>query len=154
MTRYPIIFGLRDIVQGEGYLAGVEVQGRALMHDEGDDHVWIEGVNPGGFTGTGHSPTEALEDFRKAYSAILYDIALEAGSFREFKREVEALFANAGELPQREWDEAVQDVRAGRVRADWLGKRSAETPLGIRVAELKKPSAKQNKVEEGSALAA
>jgi hypothetical protein len=154
MARYPTIFGLRDVVQGEGYIAGVELQGRALMHEEGDDYVWIEGVNPGGFTGTGHSPTEALEDFRKAYTAILYDIALEARTFRDFKSEVEALLANAGELPQREWEEAVQDVRTGRVRADWLGKRSAETPLGIRVAELKKPSAKQNKVEEGSALAA
>ena len=154
MARYPILFGLRDVVQGEGYIAGVEVQGRALMHEERDGYVWIEGVNPGGFTGTGHSPTEALEDFRKAYTAILYDIALEAGSFREFQREVEALFANAGELPQREWKEAVQDVRAGRVRADWLGQRAAETPLGIQVAELKKPSPKENKVEEGSALAA
>lgn len=154
MARYPIIFGLRDVVQGEGYIAGVAVHGRALLHDEDDGHVWVEGVNPGGFTGTGHSPTEALEDFRKAYTSILYDIALDVTSFKEFQEEVEALFANAGDLPQREWEEAVNDVRTGKVSADWLGKRPADTPLGIRVTELKKPSAKGNKIEEGSALAA
>lgn len=154
MKHYPIIFGLRDVVQGEGYIAGVAVDGRALMHEEADGYVWVEGVNPGGFSGTGNGHAEALEEFRKAYRAALYDIALDATDFGEFKKAVEAFFSNAGAIPRQDWEEAVHEVRAGRIAADWLGKRPADTPIKIEVVQLEKPSARKNEVEEGSALAA
>lgn len=154
MKRYPIIFGLRDVVLGDGYLAGVAVDGRALLHEEDDGYVWVEGVNPGGVTGTGNSHTEALEDFRKNYRGALYDIALEASNFKAFRREVKEFFENTGDLPVRDWEEAVEDVRAGKITADWLSRRSAETRFGIRVAEFRKPAASKNEVEQGSALAA
>ena len=78
MSNYPIIFGFRDLVQGDGYLAGIAVEGRALMHEDEDGSYWIEGVNPGGFSAVGKSPAAVLESFRRSYREILFDIATEA----------------------------------------------------------------------------
>jgi len=153
MSRYPIVFGLRDIIQGNGFLAGVAVEGRALLHEE-EGGVWVEGVNPGGFVATGHSVAEALEEFRRSYTAILFDIAEDAESFESFQEQCQAFFDGSAETPVREWEQAVEDVRAGRISADWLGRRSAESPRGIVVARIDEPSVENNRVEEGAALAA
>lgn len=118
MKNYPIIFGLRDLVQGEGYLAGVIVEGRALMHEEGDGSFWIEGVNPGGFSAIGASSADALEDFRRSYRAVLFDIASDASGFEEFERGVKEFYDGASPKVARAWEEAVQDVRAGRTDAE------------------------------------
>lgn len=154
MTHYPLVFGLRDVIQGEGFLAGVAVEGRALMHQEADNYTWIEGVNPGGFTETGASATEALANFRRAYTAILFDIASEAPSFAEFKAEVRSFFEDCAPQPVRDWEKAVEDVRAGRVSADWLNHKPAETPVRLEVVQFDQPSVKNNEVEVGPALAA
>lgn len=154
MKRYPLLFGLRDVVQGNGFLAGVGLAGRALLHEEAEGDVWVEGVNPGGFSGTGSSPVEALEDFRRSYTALLFDIASDTDSFEAFRREVEAFFDNAGETPLREWNEAVEDVRAGRLDADWLVRRPADSRLGVRVDRIDHLAAANNALEEGPALAA
>ena len=154
MKRYPLIFGLRDLIEGEGFVAGVVVEGRALVHEEDDGSLWIEGVNPGGFSAVGESPAAALEDFRRSYRAVLFDIASDAASFEEFQQGVQEFFDGAAEIPAREWLEAVEDVRAGRVDADWLGKQSADSPTGIKVKLIWKPSAENNAVEEGAAIAA
>lgn len=153
MKRYPIIFGLRDLVQGEGYLAGVVTDGRALVHEE-DGYVWVEGVNPGGFAGTGNSPAEALEDFRREYLAILFDLMADATSFESFEMAVKDFFANAGRVPVADWEQAVQDVRSGKVDADWMRRRDAESPMGVRVAYIQQPAAENNRIEVGPALAA
>lgn len=68
MSDYPIIFGLRDHIEGDGFLAFVKVAGRALLHEEEDGDAWVEGVNPGGFVATGNSLVEALEEFRRSYT--------------------------------------------------------------------------------------
>lgn len=87
MKRYPLVFGLRDLIQGNGF-----------------------GINPGGFAGTGSSPAEALESFRREYKAALYDMAEEARDFEAFQAQVRSFFENSGEIPAREWDAAVRDV--------------------------------------------
>jgi hypothetical protein len=153
MSHYPILFGLRDIIQGDGFLAVVAVQGRALLHED-DGEVWVEGVNPGGFVATGNSVAEALEEFRRSYTAILFDIAEDAGSFEAFEGQVKAFFDASTETLERDWQQAVEDLRAGRLSADWLGRRSADQPCAITVARLDEPSAENNQVEEGAALAA
>jgi hypothetical protein len=153
MSNFPIIFGLHDIVQGDEFLAAVAVQGRALLHeDEGE--VWVEGINPGGFVATGSSVADALQDFRKAYSAILFDIAVDASSFEDFKDQVESFFNASTETSEREWENAVQDLREGRTSAEWLNRRSADSPRTIGVFRIDTPSAKENAVDEGAALAA
>lgn len=154
MSDYPIIFGLRDHIEGNGFLAVVTVAGRALLHEEEDGGAWVEGVNPGGFVATGNSLAEALEEFRRSYTAILFDIAEDSTSFMSFEEKCREFFDGSSEIAEREWDQAVKDVREGRVTADWLGQRSAESPRGIVVTHIDRPSVQNNQVEEGAALAA
>jgi hypothetical protein len=35
VANYPLLFGFRDIIQGDGFIARVAVQGPALMQVEG-----------------------------------------------------------------------------------------------------------------------
>ena len=152
MTRYPLLFGLRELVEGDGYIARVSVSGRALLVDQ-DGEVWVEGVNPGGFSAKGVSHGEALAEFGSAFRTILFDIASGAGSFPEFRAEVQKFFDDTNVPAAREWEEAVQRVKAGQLDADWLNKRPAETKLGIEITEVSQPAAANNEVG-GAALAA
>lgn len=154
MSDYPIVFGLRDVIQGEGFLARVAVDGRALVHEE-EDAVWIEGVNPGGFSETGASVTEAIERFRRSYTAILFDVAADAETFEGFRDEVNRFFNDSSPGVVREWEQAVEDVREGRISANWLSRTSAaDAPLRVCVEEIRHPSSRNNEVEAGPALAA
>jgi hypothetical protein len=152
MTHYPLLFGLRELVEGNGFVARVGVSGRALLVDEGGE-IWVEGINPGGFAATGQSPGEALAEFRSAFRAVLFDIAAEASGFSAFHREAQSFFAETNLSALHDWEEAVQRVRAGLLDADWLDKRPADTKLAFEVVEVSKPSATNNQVAE-AALAA
>ncbi len=152
MTHYPLLFGCRELVEGNGFIARVAVSGRALLSDE-DGESWVEGINPGGFSAKGKSPSEALAEFRSAFRAVLFDIASDAGSFQDFQAEVQRFFDETNAPALRDWEEAVQRVRAGQLDADWLNKRPAETRLGIEVAEVNRPAATNNELGE-AALAA
>jgi hypothetical protein len=155
MTHYPLLFGFRDIIQGDGFLARVAVEGRALMLvDEPPEKVWIEGVNPGGFAASGHSSAEALEEFRQSYLAVLFDIAADAGDFETFRRGVEEFFHDTNEPASRDWETAVEEVRAGRTDTGWLAKRPADSPQRIEVVRVEQPTARDNQLGEGAALAA
>jgi len=155
MTRYPLLLGFRDVVQGNGYIARVAVEGRALMlAEEPPEKIWIEGVNPGGFAASGHSQAEALEAFRQSYLAVLFDIAADAGDFEAFREGVEEFFHDTNEPAGRDWEAAVQEVRAGRMEADWLAKRPADSPRHIEVVRIEQPKAQDNELGEGAALAA
>jgi hypothetical protein len=155
MTCYPLLFGFRDVVQGNGFIARVAVQGRALMQtEEPPEGVWIEGVNPGGFAASGHSQAQALESFRQSYLAILFDIASDAADFAAFRHGVEEFFRDTNEPASRDWDAAVAEVRAGRTDADWLAKRPADTPRSIEVVRVERPMAQDNALGDGAALAA
>lgn len=153
MTQYPLIFGLPELVEGNGFVARVVVSGRALM-SEVEGEVWVEGINPGGFAAKGQSPSEALAEFRSAFKAVLFDIASDAMSFGDFHDEAQRFFNETNEVALKEWEEAVQRVRAGELDApEWLNKRSAETRLGIEVTEVSRPAAMHNDMGE-AALAA
>jgi hypothetical protein len=76
-----LLFGRRELVEGNGFVARVVVSGRALLVDENGE-CWIEGVNPGGFAASGKSPSEALAAFGSAFRAILFDIASGAEASR------------------------------------------------------------------------
>jgi hypothetical protein len=151
MTHYPLLFGRRELVEGNGFIAGVALHGRLLLTDEGNES-WVEGVNPGGIAARGDSPAEALAEFCSEYRVVLFDIAAEASSFSEFKAEVERFFNDTSPTVAREWQAAVEEVRAGRVDADWLRKQSADSPLGIEVVLIQMPQAANN--EEGEAAIA
>ena len=152
MTHYPLLFGRREKVEGNGFMARVAVAGRVLLTDE-DGEFWVEGINPGGLAASGNSANEALAQFCLDFLAVLFDIASEAESFDHFRDQVQKFFNETSAPALKEWEEAVQQVRAGRVNADWLTKRPAETHLGVEVTLFSQPAATNNDLGE-MALAA
>jgi hypothetical protein len=152
MTRYPILFGRRELVEGNGFIAGVIVDGRALLTEE-DGEFWVEGINPGGFAAAGDSRHEALAAFCTELKTILFDIASDALSFEEFRASVEQFFNETSVMALKEWEEAVQEVRAGKVESDWLVKRPAESPLGIEVVLVRQPQAGNDREGEAAIAA-
>jgi hypothetical protein len=153
MTHYPLLFGGRELVEGNGFIARVNVSGRALLALEDGGEAWVEGINPGGFAARGTSPNEALSEFYSAFRGVLFDIASDARSFQDFSNEVQRFFNETSVPALREWEEAVQRVKAGQLDADWLNKRPAETKLGIEVTEVSRPAATNNEMGD-AALAA
>lgn len=151
MEQVPILFGRRELIEGNGFIAGVNVNGRALLFDEGGEY-WVEGVNPGGFSAKGTSPSEALAAFCDEHRVVLFDIASDARDFDTFKAEVERFFHDTNETALREWDAAVAEVRKGRITADWLDKRPAESPRSVEVVRISQPKATNN--QEGRAAIA
>jgi hypothetical protein len=152
-----LLFGFRDLVAGRGFLAGVAVNGRALLVHDDDGGYWMHGVNPGGMAAGGADIGEAQGAFRETYRTILFDIAADAAGFEEFKTEVESFFnqTSAGFLP--EWEEAVKEVRAGKIEADWLPRVDSDrAKLAVHVVpvsvEQLQPS--MNEPDEEPALAA
>jgi hypothetical protein len=137
MTNYPLLFGFRDLIAGRGFLAGVAVDGRALLvHDE-ELGYWMYGVNPGGLAAGGEDVGEAKQAFRETYRTILFDIAAEATDFQEFKAGAQKFFEETSTSFLTDWEEAIQEVRAGKVIADWAVQvDSTKTRLGIQVSLL------------------
>ncbi|HET9228736.1 MAG TPA: hypothetical protein VFR31_18800 [Thermoanaerobaculia bacterium] len=152
MMRYPILFGRRELIEGNGFVASVSVNGRALLTEDANG-LWVEGVNPGGFAAQGDSRQEALSEFCSELRAVLFDIAADAGAYEEFRTSVEQFFQETNAAAAREWDEAVQEIRAGRVTADWLAQRPAESPLSVEVALIRQPQAGNNREGEAAIAA-
>jgi hypothetical protein len=152
MTHYPLFFGFRDLIAGDGYVASVAVNGRALLAQE-DDGFWMYGVNPGGLAAGGTTAAEAQSEFRNDYRLVLFDIATEAQSFEDFEREVLEFFNATNKPTAEEWEAAVTEVRSGRVDADWLPKRRAETRLNVAVTKLVHPVPSVNAPDEAEIAA-
>jgi len=151
-THYPLLFGLRELVEGNGFIARVAVSGRALLSED-DGESWLEGINPGGFAARGQSPSEALAEFCSAFRAVLFDIASDATSFQDFHDEVQRFFDDTNTAALRDWQEALERVRAEQIEVDWLNKKPAETRLGIEVTEVSRPAATNNELSEASLAA-
>jgi len=56
MDRYPILFRCRELVEGNGFIAGVGINGRALLFEE-DGDMWVEGILLGGRRSRSTAPT-------------------------------------------------------------------------------------------------
>ncbi|RPH54376.1 hypothetical protein EHM82_06955 [bacterium] len=152
VTCYPLLFGFKDLIAGNGFFAGVTVAGRALLADEGGG-FWMYGVNPGGVAAGGATAAEAQAEFRRMYTSVLFDIAAEAASFEELKAEVEQFFHATNEPTAVEWETAVADVRQGRTDADWLPKKRAESKIGVEVVLLEHAVPSVNALDEAQLAA-
>jgi hypothetical protein len=152
MTRYPVLFGFQDLIAGQGFIAGVTVNGRALLVDEGDGY-WMYGVNPGGISAGGATANEALAEFRVIYRSVLFDAAAEAVDLEGFRIEVQRFFRETNEPTKDEWDEAVLEVRSGKVSADWLPKGKADSRIGVDVVLLDHPVPSVNALDEAELAA-
>jgi hypothetical protein len=153
MTQYPILFGFRDLVAGNGFAAGVGVNGRALLVDEGDG-FWMYGVNPGGLAAGGTNHGEAQAEFRQGYRSVLFDIATQAADFESFRREVQSFFQETNESTEREWNAALAEVRKGNIVADWLPRKKTDpAKFGIDVVLLEHPKPSLNALDQAELAA-
>lgn len=152
MRRYPLLFGFRELVAGNGFVAGVAIDGRALLVDEGDG-FWMYGVNPGGVAAGGSSIGDAQAEFRSTCRSVLFDIAGEAESFQEFQDQLGRFFQETNRPTLAEWEDAVKAVRTGEVTADWLPKKSADSQIGLQVQLVEHPEPSVNALDEAQLAA-
>src|SRR5258708_4700165 len=92
LAHHPLMFTLRDVISGTGFLAGVTLSGRALMVQE-DGKWWMHGVRPAAIAESGETPPDASHRFRTRYREVLFDIASEQETFEGFRQEVERFFS-------------------------------------------------------------
>jgi hypothetical protein len=146
MTAYPLIFGFRDAVSGNGFRAGVAVQGHALVVEESAGDWWVYGVRPAALAGNGGSPNEAYNAFRNAYRGVLFDIAEESPDLASFRAAVTRFFEERDLSEEARWEEAAMTLRAGAPTPDQgfldLPRVRAESrPATLEVVELDNPAA-------------
>lgn len=133
--RYPLVFSFSDLVATVAGTAQVVISGRGLLVEEGASDFVLHGVQPGGIAGVGSEKWEAYSDFRRGVREVLFDIAAASASFEAFRAEVESFVAETSKALVGDWQEAVAEVRAGNVDADWIGRKehSERHPVGARV---------------------
>ncbi len=115
MTAFPLIYGFRDAVSGHDFLAGVAIDGRALVVQEDTDEWWMYGVTPGGLAGWGKTLHEAHAAFRDAYRKALFDIAQLSRDFDAFRAEVERFYGESDDEDAARWSEAARAIRNGKL---------------------------------------
>lgn len=156
-TELPFIFTYRDTVYGNGFLAEVTARGRVLAVIE-DDGVWMHGVNPGDLSACGKAPAEAHTEFRRSFSAVLFDIAETSSSFDDLSDAITRWFYQANVPVQTAWNEAVEIVRnTGLAKKGDMPVVPADTPLEIQVVERREQrdfTTSANVLEAEPALAA
>lgn len=140
IQHHPLMFTFRDVISGDGFLAGVTLSGRALM--EFEEGRWcIYGVRPGAIAESGVTPQEAFMRFRNRYKEVLFDIAEECRKFEAFKGEVERFYAQPDQDEERRWDNALTAIRSGKMSPEApfsdLPRKAAESwPTGISVEKM------------------
>jgi len=114
LKEHPIMLTLQDTISGNGFLARITMSGRTLMRRE-DDKWWMHGVRPAGITASGGNIEEAFLRFRNRYKEILFDIAQESHTFKDFASEVERFFneSDADNEDERQWECALAAIRSG-----------------------------------------
>jgi hypothetical protein len=115
LTEHPLLITLRDVISGDGFLAGITLSGRALMRHE-DGAWWMYGVRPAPIAESGETIDEAFARFRNRYKEVLFDLAQESRDFEQFKASVEHFFYESDEdsEDERSWEEALKAIRAAK----------------------------------------
>ena len=137
MKSYPVLLNVHDPVIGNGFVAVVRLEGRALMKEE-DGGFWIDGVYPGAIAAGGSTRDDALLRFRESYRNVLFDLASVATSFTGFKNEVERFCHEATPGEAEAWLGAATALRQDRSLAgDWLPVTSSYTEPRVTVQLLR-----------------
>lgn len=151
MDQLPILFARRDLILGNGFVAGVSISGRALLTQESDSEFWCEGINPGGFAAQGSTYAEAFNAFGEEYLKVLFDIAADSANYDAFQEGVQAFFDNPSPTLLTDWDAAVDAVRRGELASQWLRtSRQLDGELQIRVELIREFRAAGNVIQEHS----
>jgi hypothetical protein len=106
----PLLFGFRDTVSGQDFLAAVGINGRALMIEE-DGAWWTYGVAPGGLSAFGMTPSESHAAFRDAYRKALFDIAADSPGYVAFCAEVRRFFYEVDHGDDDRWIKTARAIR-------------------------------------------
>lgn len=112
--EYPLMFTVGDAISGVGYLAMVQLAGRALMVHEEDGRWWTYGVSPGSLAESGLTPQESYLLFRQRYKEVLFDLADEAKDFDQFSTLVRNFFHAKDEVELARWESALDKLRSGK----------------------------------------
>jgi hypothetical protein len=147
MKRFPLFFRFDEMVLGNGFVAGVRVDGRATAEVQDDGSVWIFGVYPGAMAEGGPDLSTAFALFRLMYRRYLVDVAVESSTFLEFQAEVERDFFESSPEAIAEWEEARRLVRAGNQPVESMPRDTTDRPLQIVVANLQL-QATENRLED------
>ena len=117
IEAHPLMFTFRDVVSGNGFLAGVTLSGRVIAEQE-DGEWWIYGVRPAGIAETGENAPDAFSKFRTRYTHILFDIAADANNFESFRAEVERFYHEACTEQERRWEDALRLIRSNGIEPE------------------------------------
>jgi hypothetical protein len=157
MNVFPLIYGFRELVAGAGFVAGVTVDGCALLKKE-EDGWWLYGVQPGGIAERGDTEYEAYLRFKQSFREVLADSAALYESFDAFKEDLEKLAAQVNGARATEWNATRQAVRNGELKPEGtladLPRVTADVHVGIRVIQLQRPTVKDNPAEKSLQAAA
>ena len=115
-SAWPLIFTYRGNVFGHRYIASVSAVSR-VVGIQGDDGIWLSGVQPGGIAAGGTDVWEACAAYRKAFVGVLADIASSVGDFAAFQAEAARLLAERDDAAFEDWAAAVEAIRTSRL--DW-----------------------------------
>ncbi len=111
---WPLLFKHHGTILGKGFLADIELHGRVLARPEADG-VWIDGVNPGAISLGAATLNETLVELRSTLARVFIDFAEQTDGFDALKARIEEFFNETDPESEREWDSAVEAIRAGRV---------------------------------------
>jgi predicted RNase H-like HicB family nuclease len=156
MNALPLIYGFRELVAGAGFVAGVTVDGLALVKKD-EDGWWIYGVQPGGIAERGDTEQEAYLRFKQSFREVLADSASLYPTFESFRSDLLSMGQQLNEAWAEEWEEARAALRAGAQPdgelAD-LPRKTGPVHVGIAAVELQPATAKDNPADTHQAVAA
>lgn len=122
-----MFFTTGGLVAGNGFIAHVSIKGRCLVEETGPDYVSFFGVNPGAVASDGADIDQAYRAFMERVRLVVFEIAEESGGFEEFERRVHQFVEHDTNKPnERDWNEAVEQVRSGQLDLPGFEKLKAE----------------------------
>lgn len=146
MKEYPLFFESGGPIFGDGYVVSVVVRGRVLATwNEDDGEFVLSGVNPGSLLGFGRTLNEAYQYMVESLRCVLIDIATDAATVEEFRREADDFFETDSPRCRAEWQAAREGARRGEPSADVdLRVETSDPELGIFVEPIETPSIAAN----------
>ena len=152
MTRTPTFFHCRDHIVGPTFTAVVMCAGRTLtVHEEGRD-VWIHGVEAGSLTAHGVDLKEALEAFRETFTKTLNELAMDAGTFDDFRRAVLELFSRIDASTEDDWQFAAESERISVPRRPDEPRDPVERVRFVQVFEEREPDSDRHFEVTGASI--
>ncbi len=143
---YPLVFTFPDVIVGKGFVAAVEVHGRALLVEDPAAETWLYGVQPGGVAGGGGDSGIACREFKKGYLSVLFDLAEESATFDDFKKVVQEFFETVNVPNSAAWDEALVEIRKNSASVPGLPTVKAEShPPTIKIDRLSQETMRPTK---------